>query len=101
MQCITSLKNEDTSICFQKPQLLTGVRNWVTTLRKPKEGRKAVMEREADIFRIEMSKEEPAQDTLSWRLRADENLGLKAGNPHFPLHMKATLHMANPLFSWK
>lgn len=57
------------------------------------------MEGEADFFRVEMSKEEPAQETLSWRLRADENLGLKASNPHFPLHMKATLqHMANPLF---
>lgn len=49
------------------------------------------MEEAADIFRIEMSKEEPAQDTLSWKLMADENHGLKAGNPHFPLRMKIIL----------
>lgn len=60
------------------------------------------MEGEADIFRIEMSKEEPAQDTVPWRLRADENLGLKTGNPHLPLHMKATLqHTANSPLFWK
>lgn len=57
------------------------------------------MEEAADIFRIEMSQEEPAQDTLSWKLTADENHGLKAGNPHFPLRMKIILqYMANPLF---
>lgn len=65
VQCITSLKNEDTSICFQEPQLLTGVSNWVTTLRKPKEEGRDLMEGDTDIFRIETSKEEPAQDTLS------------------------------------
>lgn len=91
MQCITSLKNEDTLICFQKPQLLTGVRNWVTMLRTKNREEKQLMEEAADIFRIETSKEEPAQDTLSWKLMADENLGLKAGNPHFPLHMKIIL----------
>lgn len=49
------------------------------------------MEEAAEVFRIEMSKEEPAQDTLSWKLMADENHGLKAGNPHFPLRTKIIL----------
>lgn len=62
LQCITSPKNEDASICFQKLQLLTGVRNWVTMLRKPKEeGRETGDGRRRRHFEITMSKEEPAQ----------------------------------------
>lgn len=100
MQCITPLKNEDASICFQKLQLLTGVRNWVTTLRKPKkEGRGTGDGRKSRHFEIKTSKEEAAQATMSWRLRAEDSFGLRAGNPQFLLHVKATWqHMAKALF---
>lgn len=75
LQGITSLKNEPSPIGFQKPQLLTGVRNWVTTLKKEKRKRRWAMEGEAEVFRTEEPDEEPAQDRLVWSVREQEGLG--------------------------
>lgn len=75
LQGITSLKNEPSPIGFQEPQLLTGVRNWVTTLKKEKRKRRWAMEGEAEVFRTEEPEEEPAQDWLVWSVREQEGLG--------------------------
>lgn len=75
LQGITSLKNEPSPIGFQEPQLLTGVRNWVTTLKKEKRKRRWATEGEAEVFRTEEPEEEPAQDWLVWSVREQEGLG--------------------------